>query len=367
VSPKGVLRSALGAGVAAACAVGAVPALAALSSSPSASHTVSTKRIFPTTTTLAPFDAGDASGGGAETFIGSAAAYNDGTLYPALNTFPTAYSAARYVDFRMNDPLPSGLTVSGLQLGFDLRAGSSTGTACFYVELRRTSTSALIGTYGSSSVPIACASGNTTTTTTTTNLSGVTTSSVANDLTIRAYVWANPATKTSIDRVVVTGSTPQRSFTLYPQSVNDVTGTATVVPYQPVSVDGTSWTSAASWQTAFSTTRYERLAYPSYVPTGSTVTAGSFTLSFRPTTSGRNLCFYFAVYDGTTLVATHGSSSAPVACNSTAAFTTSTTPLPEVTTVSRANNAVIRVYMSSNAAGTSRIDQATLAVSYSLD
>jgi len=364
-------RRAIGAAVVAGCIAGAVvtsqAALAAFARTASATHTISSKRIFPTTPALAPFDAGDLSGGGAETFIGSSPAYNDGRLYPALNAFPTSFAAGRYLEFRLNAPLPGGLAVSGLQLAVDLRAGSSTGTACFYVELRRRSTGALVNTYGSSAAPVACATGNTVTTTTTTALSGVTTSDVANDLSVRVYVWTAPATASSVDRVVITGATPQRSFTLYPESVNDVTGTATVVPYQPVAFDGTFWTSAASWQTAFSTTRYLRLAYPSYVPAGASVTSGSFTFSFRPTTSGRTLCFYFEVYDSSTLVAAHGSSASPVACNSTATFTTSTTPLPEVTTVSRANNAVIRVYMRSNAAGTSRIDQATLAVSYSLD
>lgn len=365
--PRRIARVAAIAGCIAAAAAVAQVALAALTGAASASHTVSSKHIFPTTATLSPFDAGDLSGGAGETFIGNPSAYNDGRLYTALNAFPTAYNAARYLQFPLNAPLPGGLAVSGLQLSFDLRAGSSTGTACFFVELRRTSTGAVINTYGSSSAPLACASGNASTTATTTNLSGVTTSNVADDLSIRAYIWTSPATSSSVDRVVVSGSTPQRTFTLYPESVTDATGTSTAVPYQPVSVDGTAWTSAASWQTAFASTRYLRLAYPSYVPAAATVTTGSFTFSFRPTTSGRNLCFYFEVYDGATLVATHGSSGSPVACNSTATFTTTATPLPEITSVSRANNATIRVYMRSNAAGTSRVDQATLAVSYSLD
>jgi hypothetical protein len=342
-------------------------ALAAFTGSAAASHTVSSKRIFPTTPALAPFDAGDLSGGAGETFIGNPSAFNDGTLYQAKSNFPTAYNASRYVEFRLNAPLPGGLTVSGLQLSFDLRGGSAAGTACFFVDLRRTSTGALIGTYGSSSAPIACAPGNASTTVTTTSLGGVTSSDVANDLTIRAYIWASPATKSSVDRVVINGSTPQRTFTLFPQSVNDVTGASTVVPYQPAAVDGAYWTSTSSWQTSFSASRYLRLAYPTYVPAGAAVNSGSFTLSFRPTTNGRNLCFYFEVYDGAALVATHGSSGAPVACNSTTTFTTTTTPLPEMTTVSGANNAVIRVYLRSTAAGTSRIDQARLLPAYSLD
>jgi hypothetical protein len=347
-------------------AVASQTALAAFTRAAVATHTITSKHIFPTTATLAPFDAGDLSGGGAETFIGNPSALNDANLYAALNTFPTAFNAARYVEFRLNAPLPGGLTVSSLQLSVDLRAAAG-GTACFFVDVRRTSTGALINTYGSSGAPIVCAAGNTATTTTTTNLTGITTSDVANDLTVRAYIWTSPATKNSIDRVVINGSTPQRTFTLYPQSVTDVTGTSTVVPYQPVAVDGTSWTSLANWQTTFAASRYLRLAYPAYVPTGSTVTTGSFTLSFRPTTTGRNLCFYFEVYDGATLVATHGSSGSPVACNSTGTFTTTTTTLAEMSTVSRANNAVVRVYMNSNVAGTSRVDQATLQVSYSLD
>jgi hypothetical protein len=345
-------------------------AYASMAGSASASHTIATKRIFPTTATLAPFDAGDLSGGAAETFIGGDTALNDGVIYTALNNFPTVYSSARYLDVLMNHPLPSGLAVSGLQLSVGMRSGSATaGTnACYYVELRRASTSALIGTFGSSAAPLACVTGNAATTVTTTALTGVTTSDVANDLKVRAYIWTNsPARKAVLDQLVITGNTPHRAFTLYPESITDVTGAATSIPYNPVTVDAAFWTSLSSWQTTFSTARYLRLAYPSYVPTGATVTGGSFVISYRSSSSGRNLCFYFAVYDGATLVATHGSAAAPVACNSTMNFTSSTTALPELTTVSRANNAVIRLYMSSNAAGTSRVDQATMAVSYSLD
>jgi hypothetical protein len=366
VRSRRALRVVVLSGVIVGTAAASQTALAAFARTAAASHTISSKRIFPTTATLAPLDAGDLSGGAGETFIGNPPAFNDGTLYAAQSSFPTAYNAARYVEFRLNAPLPGGLTVSGLQLSFDLRAGAAVGTACFFVDLRRTSTGALITTYGSSGTPVACASGNASTTTTTTNLSGVTTSDVANDLTVRAYIWTSPATRNSVDRVVINGSTPQRTFTLYPQSVNDVTGASTVIPYQPVAVDGTYWTSGSNWQPTFAASRHLRLAYPSYVPTGAAVTSGSFTLSFRPTTTGRNLCFYFEVYDGATLVATHGSSGSPLACNTTATFITTTTPLPEMTTVSRADNAVVRVYMSSTAAGMSRIDQAALQVSYSL-
>lgn len=344
-------------------------AQASFAGSSSISQSIGTKRIFATTATVTAHDVEDASAGGAEAFAGNSVAFNDGNLYTSSTSLPTAFSSLKYVSFTFSNPLPAGLSVSGLSLSFGLRTGAASGThtACYFVDLRQASTDALLSTYGSSGSPLACASTNTSTTVVSTSLSGVTTSSLADDLRVRAYIWVDAARKGVVDNAVITGSTPYGSFTLYPTTITDLTGTSLNVPYAPALLDGTFSSSAGSWQTSFATTRYLRLVFPSTVPTGATVAGATSTLTFRPATAGTNLCYYLAVYNGATLLATHGSSGSPIACNSAATFSTSVVSLPEINTVSLANNTQIRIYMRSSVAGGSQIDVATLGVGYSLN
>ncbi len=366
-----LLRAAVTAGVIVGALVGGTVAYAALATSVSQSAgAYSTKHIFPTTDTVAAFDLEDASGGGAETFNGSPAAFNDGTLYQAANKFPTSYNAAKYLEFTMSSPLAAGLSVSSPQLTVGLRDGQNGAShqACYYVELRRASSSALLGTYGSSGSPLGCATSNATTLDTTTALSGVTTSSIADDLLVRAYVWTDaPARDTVVDDVSITGSTPFASFTLLPSSITDVTGSSTTVPAPLTAIDATYAQSLSSFQTTFSASRYVRTVFPATVPTSATITAATLTIAYRPASAANTLCFYAASYNGATLLATHGSSGSPLGCATGAAFTAATVSLPEISTDPAANAASVRLYFSSNATGPAQLDQATLAVGYYLN
>ena len=82
-------------------------------------------------------------------------------------------------------------------------------------------------------------------------------------------------------------------------------------------------------------------------------------------TVGDNACWYFEVYNGATLIGTHGSTASPVSCNNTGSFVTDTVSVPEVDTVAEANNAVVKVYMKiSTNKGKTLHDRATLTINY---
>ena len=170
-----------------------------------------------------------------------------------------------------------------------------------------------------------------------------------------------------IGLATVTGSTPSTSFTLYAGLFSDAAdGSAAAFPWSVFAVDSTFDTTAASWANAYGTTRYLKYTFPSYVPAGTAVSGAAFKYSFRPTSNGRNACYYFEVYSGTTLIGTHGSTTAPVACNSTLTFTTNSTPLPEINTPARANGAIVKVYfaVSGNTPRTTVHDLVELAADY---
>src|SRR5207249_466477 len=81
----------------------------------------------------------------------------------------TGFTTARYLQFDYGPALPSGLPASSVNFNFRFAASSSqqSETACFYFEVRRTSTGAVIGTHGSSGNPVGCVAGTTQTTFTT--------------------------------------------------------------------------------------------------------------------------------------------------------------------------------------------------------
>ena len=330
--------------------------------------TYASSHIFPTTTTVPAFDLEDASGGGAEAFAGSPVAFGDGNLYTALNKYPTAYSATKYTQFAMSSPLPGGIPVSSLTLNFGLRSGKNgTQSACYFAQLYQASTNTLLSTYGSSAGPLGCASSNTVTTTVNTTLTGITTSDAANNLAVRVFVWTTPTAKaTVIDQATISGTTPYGSFTLYPVSTTDATGTATTTPWALAAVDGTALTSASNFQTSFSAARYLRPVFDPDIPTGAAISGATLNLNYRPNTAASTLCYYVAVYNGATLLATHGSSAAPLNCVTGTTFASDVISLPEVNTAAIANATSVRIYYRSTAAGKAQLGATTLSVSYRL-
>jgi hypothetical protein len=186
-------------------------------------------RIFPGTRSSGAFVVSDASGGSAVDHSSPFAASADG-LAQATGSWPTSFSTSRYVQFDMNAPLPGGL---GASATFNLRFASSSpsATLCVYLDVRRTSSGSVLGTYGSSGSPLACASG-TTMTTISQPLGVVGSSDTANDLSIRVFGADDGSSSSSFDLATVTGSTTYASFTLYPAAFTDsADGTAVTVPW----------------------------------------------------------------------------------------------------------------------------------------
>ena len=119
-------------------------------------------------------------------------------------------------------------------------------------------------------------------------------------------------------------------------------------------------------QTLWVNTRSSRSLNVSPGAINSVVTAATFDHSFKSSTSGPSSCYYFEVYSGATLLATHGSTSTPVSC-ATTSFVTDHVTLSEVNTDTLANSVVIKVYVKNSGSSKTIDDLDTLTLTYYLD
>jgi hypothetical protein len=345
--------------------VGPVPSVLGriTSSNAEGGNTFLAGRVFSATRSSTAHTISDASGGGTAVAASDPLSLADG-VRKTTGYWAAAFSTSHYFEVRYEAPLPAGRAVSSPTFAFDY-ASSGPGTACFYFEVRVASTGSVLATYGSAGSPVAC---NTTTTiqVTSTPIPVVTTTDVANDLAIRVYADQSGSRALVIDRATVTGSTPDQSFVLYEKSLTDAsTGTATTTTWSIATADGTVYTSAANWATAFASTRYVSFTFGSYVPTGADVATVTLTHTWKAATALDNVCYYVEVYNGATLIGTHGSSGTPIACN-TGTMATDAISLPEAATVANANAVTIKMYMKSSGLKKSSHDLLQLGVTYSL-
>ena len=316
--------------------------------------------------TTAPWDLRDLSSGRS---VNSSAQYAFASDSRTFNTgnWSSSFSTSRWVDFDMNAPLRSGQTVTGANFNFRRAATQSGDTLCFYFEVRRISTGAVLATHGSSGSPVGCVTG-TTQTTTSTPIPSINTSVLAGDVRIRVYARNTGSRPASIDLATVTGTADSTAFTLHANRYNDAAdGSATLFPWSLWSVDGTYYTSGSNWTTSFSTSQYLTVTFPAYVPAGATVSNATFRHSHRPADSSNTSCWYAETWSGGALLATHGSSGSPVSCQTGTSFATSTLTLTEVNTVARANDLTVRIYervTGGSSTRTSRHDLAELSVTY---
>jgi VCBS repeat-containing protein len=130
-----------------------------------------------------------------------------------------------------------------------------------------------------------------------------------------------------------------------------------------ITVNTTAYVSSSSWATSFDGARYLDLTFPAYLPPGATVTGATFRHSYR-SFSGGTTCYYIEVRSGGSLIGSHGSSSAPISCNSGTSFVNDTVALPEVNSAAYANSLTIRLFVRNSAAGRSEHSLATLGVEY---
>ena len=316
----------------------------------------------PTTITTSAWDIRDASGG-AEVASPDFSAFADG-LTGTSGSFGSAFSASRYLQLDLNDPLMPGAPVSSASFSFRFADTAKSKTGCFYFDVRRASTGALLSTHGSATAPVGCVTG-TTQQTFTTALPAVSTTDLANDLRIRVYVRESAAGPINIDQGTVSVTTGGASYTLYEESTVDVSsGTPATYPWGIATAgDGASYTSSLNWLTNFAPARYLALKFPSYVPAGASISSVSFRHSYRSATTGQT-CYYVEVYSGGTLLGTHGSATNPVSCNAGTTWVTDSIPLPEVTTAAQANNLTVRVYVRNSGGLKSQDDLDALTIAY---
>lgn len=328
---------------------------------------LSTKRIFPGVRSAWPWDVRDASGGGAETNGSDTLSYADGVMM-TTKSWSTAFSATRFDDFDFSAGRPAGIAVSSATFNFTFAPSRSNDDACFYVEARRASTNALLGTYGSSGTPSACANSGATVAATVTISSAVTSTDIANDLRLRVYANNSTNRPIKIDLVSVSITTPYFTTTLLEKRWDDeANAVAAVVLWPLVATEGTAYTTVGNLATTFSAARYVKFTPNQVVPTGATISSAQVQFAYKSATAGDTTCWYVEVYNATTLIGTHGSSGTPFSCNATTSYVTNTVPMPELSTVAAANNLVLKVYLRNSGSRKASVELVQVDLNYYLD
>jgi hypothetical protein len=342
------------------------PTLAAFSTSTATQGTMSAKGVFAGTRSWPGWDLRDASSG-TEANASDAKAFSGVTA--TTKTWATAWGTTRYLTYDMNSPLPAGVATSGVTLNFDFADSnvSATTQVCFYFEVLLRSTSAVIGTHGSTASPVACEP-TTTIHTTSTPLPEVTTSDIADDLRIKVYAMRTTTAGTMlVDRAVVSGSSTVAPFTLYEtSSVDAANAVVATTPWSIATADATAYQEATNWPAAFNTARYLKVTFPTYLPASATVTSAQLVHTFRPAVATTTACYYLDVLSGATVIATYGSAVSPY-CATGAAYTTNTILTPALNTAARVNGAIVRLYVRTSTAGRTLHDLFRLDVGYSVD
>jgi hypothetical protein len=353
--------------VAVAAFVTTSAALASFTSTGSVGATYVTKRVFLGVRSAWPWDVRDASGGAAETNSSDVLSYTD-TLMATTKSWSTTFATTRFDDFDFSGGLPAGVPVTSATFNFTfVPSRTPQDNACFYIDVRRASTNALLGTHGSSGTPSGCANGAQLAATVDVSAE-VTNTDIANDLRIRVYANNSTSRPIKIELATVTITTPYATATLREQRWDDeanAVAAATLWPFP--ATDGTGYTTVGNFATTFSTTRYVKFTPSAAVPTGATIANAQVQLAYKSATAGDQTCWYFEVYNGATLIGTHGSSATPVSCNSTTSYVTDTVSVPEVNTSTIANAVVLRVYMKNSGSRKASFDLVQLDVNYYLD
>jgi hypothetical protein len=340
-------------------------ALAGFSSGASAAHTVQTKRIFSGARTAAAHTLTDVSSGSSSVKDDNLA-YAD-ALIDTTGNWASSFSSTRWLKFSFNNPLPAGVSVSGVSFDFRMIPNAGGDTACYYFEVRRISDDSLLGTHYSSGSP-QCVTGSTYSTNSV-SLSEVTSSDVANDMYVKLFGRESGAKPMKIDLATVTLSLYGQSITQYPKAFSDAAdGSAANGVFLGLDVagDGVTYTNTTNWPTAYATTKYLQLGFPVILPSGSTISSVKFNRTWHSGGS-QNVCYYIDVFSGATLIGTHGSGSQISCSNSTSVWNNDSTTLSEVTSATDANQLYIRIYEKASAGQKSVDDLDSITVTYYLD
>jgi hypothetical protein len=319
--------------------------------------------LVPQTLSTSAWDLADASGGGTALNASDPIAFGSDGRTVATSTPPNTFNSNRYLEMDANGPLPANATPTSAAFNLRMAAGSRGSTACFYFDVRRASTNAVLATHGSATSPVGCVTG-TTQTGFSTAMPAVSSTAVANDLRVRVYVRASGGSAPVLDQAAISVASSQGAFALYDDDFTDRLGGPAVTRTWPlVASGGPTYVSASDWPTAFSATRYLRLTFPAYVPSAATVSGGSLLHRFRRS-GGGTACWYLQVLQGTTVIGSHGSAASPISCTTGGSYRTDTVPLPEINSSARANGVVLRIYMRSSSGHSTELDQSNLTISY---
>lgn len=197
--------------------------IAYFSSTRAVAATFSTMRIFSGERTTTAFSVSDVSSGAAVDGSSPTAYAGDGRSI-ATGAWSTGFAADRYLEFDFNGPIASATPASGIAFVLDFASTDGSDTTCFYIEVRRASSGAVLAAHGSSGSPLGCVAGvsfGSVSTATPSIASG----DLANDARIRIYASNSGANGMQIDRATLTGTAAYASATLYPVRFTDAADT----------------------------------------------------------------------------------------------------------------------------------------------
>jgi hypothetical protein len=341
------------------------------------SMAVTSKSIFPGVRSTSAWNFKDASAGAGEVDASDVFLTSGDSRILTTGNWSSAFSSTRYVEFDFNSSRPGGIPVSTATFNFSFADNVAGNTTCIYFEVYRASTSTLLGTYGSSGSPLACSSSSTTYTNVNQSIAAqVTSTDVLNDLRIRVYGRESGNRAMKIDLATVSGATSYANYTMYEQISRDrSTGTATTTNWAlALSGDSATYTTASTWASTFSTSRYLKFAFDPGVPTGAVITGVTLNFYYRSNNNGDTVCWYGEAYNGATLLASYGSSGTPQSCNTgNTTFSTDTVTMSQLTSANDANavtdvnNLAVRAYMKSSGSRRALVDLVQLNVNYYLD
>jgi hypothetical protein len=118
-----------------------------------------------------------------------------------------------------------------------------------------------------------------------------------------------------------------------------------------------------AWPVAFDAARYLDLDLSSPLPAGLATQNVSLALRFSSDAGTGSVCIYVEIRRASTdaLLSSHGSSGSPLACTSGTAVTTLNVSLAAVIDTDTANDLRVRLYADDSAAGSIRVDEATVS------
>jgi len=322
---------------------GVYGAFFATTSNPSSA--LAAKRVFPGDRTTSAWSLSDAVDGTAAD-ASDPIAFDD-ALSKTTKAWTTTWSATRYVEFDYPATLPDGLSVSGATFEFRYRPATATDTVCFYLEVRSVSSGSLVATYGSTGTPAGCVTG-AAYTTVSTSLPAVSTTTIANDLRVRAYMQNQDGARAIVlDSARVTG-THHGAFALYPAlHVDRADGTVATIPWSFATAGDSATFFSGRWPTAYNANRWIELGTSGFVPAGATVTGAELTHTYRSGRNGTPFCYYLEAYVAGGLIGSYGSTSSDISCNSSnATWATDVVPMPDRAAASAARAPALRRFMS---------------------